>query len=58
MLDTGIVRTLWLKPEEIRASQARHRSPLVLRCLEDHLRGQRHPLDLVYTDASVQLLHR
>jgi 8-oxo-dGTP pyrophosphatase MutT (NUDIX family) len=57
-LDTGIVRTVWLTPDEVRASAARHRSPLVLRCMEDHLRGQRYPLDLVYTDGSVQLLHR
>lgn len=55
-LDTGIVRTLWLTPDEIRASAARHRSPLLLRCMEDHLRGQRYPLDLIYTDATVQLL--
>jgi ADP-ribose pyrophosphatase YjhB (NUDIX family) len=53
VLDTGIVRTLWLTPEEIRASQARHRSPLLLRCMEDHLRGQRYPLEAIYTDASV-----
>lgn len=52
-LDTGIVRTLWLSPDEIRASAARHRSPLLLRCMEDHLRGQRFALDLVYTDPSV-----
>ena len=52
-LDTGIVRTLWLSPDEIRASAARHRSPLLLRCMEDHLRGQRFALDLVYTDLSV-----
>ena len=52
-LDTGIVRTLWLTPEALRASQARHRSPLILRCMEDYLAGQRHPLDLVYTDHSV-----
>ncbi len=55
-LDTGIVRTLWLTPEEIRASAARHRSPLLVRCMEDHLRGQRYPLELVYTDTTVQLL--
>ncbi len=55
-LDTGIVRTVWMAPDEIRASVARHRSPLVLRCMEDHLRGQRYPLELVYTDASVQQL--
>ena len=52
-LDTGIVRTLWLTPDEIRASTARHRSPLVLRCMEDHLAGQRYPLALVQTDPSV-----
>ena len=52
-LDSGIVRTLWLSPEEVRASVARHRSPLVLRCIEDHLAGRRYPLELVYTDASV-----
>ncbi|MFN4005046.1 MAG: NUDIX hydrolase [Hylemonella sp.] len=55
-LDTGIVRTVWMTPEEIRASVQRHRSPLVLRCMEDHLRGQRYPLDLVYTDPTVQQL--
>lgn len=52
-LDTGIVRTLWLTPDEIRRSAARHRSPLVLRCLEDHLAGNRHPLALIQTDRSV-----
>ena len=52
-LDTGIVRTLWLSPDELRASAARHRSPLVLQCVEDHLRGQRFPLALIHTDANV-----
>ena len=52
-LDQGIVRTLWLTPDEVRASAARHRSPLVLRCMEDHLAGRRYPLDLLSTDASV-----
>ncbi len=52
-LDTGIVRTLWLTTDEVRASAARHRSPLVLRCMEDFLAGQRFPLPLIYTDPSV-----
>ncbi|TNF61066.1 MAG: NUDIX hydrolase [Burkholderiales bacterium] len=52
-LDTGIVRTLWMHPDEVRASVQRHRSPLVLRCIEDHLAGRRYPLELVSTDASV-----
>ena len=54
-LDTGIVRTLWLTPDEIRASTDRHRSPLLLRCIEDYLAGQRFPLELVVTDASVRI---
>jgi ADP-ribose pyrophosphatase YjhB (NUDIX family) len=51
--DTGIVRTLWLTLAEVRASAARHRSPLVLRCIEDHAAGVRHPLSAVVTDPSV-----
>jgi 8-oxo-dGTP pyrophosphatase MutT (NUDIX family) len=52
-LDSGIVRTLWLTPEEMRASAARHRSPLVLRCMEDHLAGRRYPLELLQADGSL-----
>jgi 8-oxo-dGTP pyrophosphatase MutT (NUDIX family) len=52
-LDEGIHRTLWLTPEEMRASAARHRSPLVLRCMEDYLAGVRLPLSTLYTDPSV-----
>ncbi len=52
-LDHGIVQTLWLTPDEVRASTARHRSPLLLRCMEDYLACHRHPLDLVYCDPSV-----
>ena len=52
-LDNGIVRTVWMSPEEVRASADRHRSPLVLRCIEDHRAGQRFPLATVHTDLSV-----
>lgn len=52
-LDEGIVRTLWMTPAEVRASVASHRSPLVLRCIEDHLKGQRYPLEVIYTDPAV-----
>jgi 8-oxo-dGTP pyrophosphatase MutT (NUDIX family) len=52
-LDAGIVRTLWLTANEVRSSAARHRSPLLLQCMEDYLRGHRHPLELITTDASV-----
>lgn len=50
-LDPDIVRTLWMTLAELQASQARHRTPLVLRCVEDYLDGRRFPLDLVHTDS-------
>ena len=46
-LDEGIVRAVWMSPDEIRASQSRHRSPLILRCVEDYLAGKRYPLELL-----------
>ncbi|NRF66326.1 NUDIX hydrolase [Aquincola sp. S2] len=52
-LDHGIVRTLWLTIDEIRARRAEHRSPLVMRCIDDHLAGRRFPLDLVSADPSL-----
>eukprot|EP01036_Dinobryon_divergens_P056485 gene56485-75425_t len=57
-LDEGIVRTVWMTPDEIRACADRHRSPLLLQCMEDYLAGQRHALDLIYTDAAVSGLGR
>jgi 8-oxo-dGTP pyrophosphatase MutT (NUDIX family) len=47
-LDAGIVRALWLTADELRACRARHRTPLVLRSLEDYLAGRRFPLDFVH----------
>lgn len=52
-LDVGIVRAVWLTADEIRGCVGLHRSPLLLTCMEDYLRGQRFPLDLVTTDSSV-----
>ena len=52
-LDHGIVRTLWMTADEMRASAPRHRSPLVLGCLEDHLAGRRFPLDLLVAHPSL-----
>ena len=46
-LDKSIVRPLWLKADEIKSTRERHRSPLVLRCLEDYLQGARYPLALL-----------
>ncbi len=52
-LDDPIVRTLWMTPDEVRESRARHRSPLLLRCIEDHLAGKRFSLDVLHADASL-----
>lgn len=56
-LDEGIVRTVWLTADEIRASAHMHRSPLLLTCLEDYLAGRRFPMDLITTDQSVYSPH-
>ncbi len=49
-LDQGILSTLWLTPEQLRSRAPSHRSPLVLRCVEDHLAGRRYSLDLLTDD--------
>jgi len=46
-LDEGIVRALWLPYADLVAQRARHRSPLVLRCVDDFRTGRRLPLDFV-----------
>jgi ADP-ribose pyrophosphatase YjhB (NUDIX family) len=51
-LDAGVIRALWLTPGEIRREAARHRSPLVMRCVEDYLAGRRFPLDVLYRHRS------
>ncbi len=52
-LDDDIVRALWLNADELRARAAEHRSPLVMRCVDDYLRGRRLPLDAIYTHPNV-----
>jgi len=46
-LDDGIVRAFWMPYAELAATASRHRSPLVLRCVDDFRAGLRRPLDLV-----------
>lgn len=46
-LDAGILRTVWLTIDEIRASVEQHRSPQVLTCIEHYLSGQRFPLSVI-----------
>ncbi|WP_087750852.1 NUDIX hydrolase [Paraburkholderia caledonica] len=48
-LDPDIVRTLWMSADELRACPERHRTPLVMQCIDDYLAGRRFPLDFVHT---------
>ncbi|MCL2875562.1 MAG: NUDIX hydrolase [Betaproteobacteria bacterium] len=46
-LDDGIIRIVWMTLEELHATRARHRNPLVLQCVEDWLSGRRYGLELL-----------
>lgn len=46
-LDADITRAVWLTLDEIRAEQARLRSPLVLDAIEKYLDGHRYPLSMI-----------
>jgi ADP-ribose pyrophosphatase YjhB (NUDIX family) len=46
-LDTGIIRAVWLGKDQLLARSGQLRSPMVLRCIDDYLSGQRFPLDIV-----------
>jgi 8-oxo-dGTP pyrophosphatase MutT (NUDIX family) len=46
-LDRGIVRTHWFSRRDLEERASRMRSPLVLRCVQDYLAGERHDLDPV-----------
>jgi 8-oxo-dGTP pyrophosphatase MutT (NUDIX family) len=52
-LDHGIIRTLWMTRDEMAACQQRHRSPIVLQCVDDYLAGKRAPLELLHAHVSV-----
>ena len=51
-LDKEIVRLHWLTKDELAASRERHRSPLVMRCVEDYLAGRHFPLDILSKEFS------
>ncbi len=52
-LDVGIIRTMWMSYDELVATKERHRSELILKCVDDYLAGVRAPLSIIYTDESV-----
>ncbi len=46
-LDAGILRALWMTPQQIQDAHERHRSPLVWQAVMDHLAGRHQPLSLL-----------
>ena len=52
-LDHGILRAVWMSLEEMHDCREKHRSPLVMQCVEDYLGGKRSPLSTIYTHPSV-----
>ena len=56
--DEPVERTLWMSPDELRACPQRHRSPMLLQCINDHAAGQRFPLAVLHTHESVHLLQK
>lgn len=46
-LDRSIIRTVWLDRAQAGARSRELRSPLVLLCIDDYLRGVRYPLSLL-----------
>lgn len=49
-LDKEILALHWLTSQELRSRQAMHRSPLVMRCVEDYLAGRHFPLAVLSKD--------
>lgn len=47
-LDKEIIRAVWLTRDELVDERARHRSPLVLRCVDDYIAGHNYPLALIH----------
>jgi 8-oxo-dGTP pyrophosphatase MutT (NUDIX family) len=52
-LDEGILRAVWMTYDELLACRDKHRSPLVMQCIDDYLAGKRAPLSIIYTHPSV-----
>ncbi|MGH8456318.1 MAG: NUDIX hydrolase [Stenotrophobium sp.] len=46
-LDEGIVGPIWLTRDELLACRDRHRSPSVMRCVDDYLQGNAYPLSMI-----------
>ena len=47
-LDDGIENTVWYDKKEILDSVDRHRSPQLVKCVEDYINGNRYSLDCIH----------
>jgi 8-oxo-dGTP pyrophosphatase MutT (NUDIX family) len=45
-LEDGIIQALWLSKEELLERSEQLRSPMVMACVDDYLKGNRYPLEL------------
>ena len=54
-LDKDIIRTHWFTKAELEQKKESLRSPLVLQCIEDYLRGKHYSLDVLNHDSSISL---
>lgn len=46
-LDDGIQQAIWLSRDELIARPQQLRSPMVIKCIDDYMAGQRFPLDFI-----------
>ncbi len=46
-IDTDILKAHWFSTDEIKSLVDKHRSGLVMTCINDYLQGKRYPLDLL-----------
>ena len=47
-LDNGIIRAVWLTRDELAADTTKLRSPMVLKCIDDYLTGNKYPLAFIH----------
>lgn len=57
-LDDGIVRPLWLSRADLLARTKQLRSPMVIRSIDDYLKGNRLPVDTIQQLSVNQLMDR
>ena len=55
VLDEGVVAVHWLMRSQLVSRAHQLRSPMVLRCIDDYLAGQRYPLDCLAYLASTPI---